>query len=108
MYVKVVDPYDAGASRSTIFEATEVRYGTVITHLPVNKRLFDQEIGIGFELLHTPGLLDVANGTDEVGQWWIYRYASWPNDRGNNIGVVTSGDLYILNNNGKTIERIVS
>jgi hypothetical protein len=108
MYVKVVSPYDEGASRSTLFEATEVQYGTVVTHKPISDRDFDLETGIGMELLHSPGLVDTVGGTDEVGPWWIYRYAVWPNDRGGNIGLVTSGDLYILNNNGKTIERIVA
>lgn len=106
MFVKVVNPYDSGASRSTMFEATEVRYGTVVTHQPMKDRNFEQEIGIGFEMLHTPGLVDTPNGKDEVGNWWLYRYAAWPNELGNNIGVVTSGDLYIMNDSGKTIERI--
>lgn len=106
MFVKVVQPYDEGASSQILYEVEEVRFGTVVTHLPINKRDFSQEIGAGFKLLHSNGLTSEPDGQDDVGDWWMYRYAVWHDVHNDNIVVVTSGDIYILSNSGRTIERV--
>jgi hypothetical protein len=108
MFVKIVPPYESGASSQLLFEVPEVRFGTVVSHASFGKRDFDSEVGVGFKLLRTPGLIDVPNGQDEVGDYWLYRYAVWPDEFGENIGLMTSGDIYILNDDGKTIDRAVS
>ena len=60
---------------------------------------FDRDIPSGERLVGPAG-------SNETAPYWLGHYAWWENEHGCPIGVVVEGDLYLIGDDGKTIDRV--
>lgn len=109
MYVKVTH-YDD--TKTSIFEVD----GEIITghHFATDEKP-DAQAVLGFDhwdfsasWLASDGPTGrYEDGTGKIGgDCWEYRYAWWRNGEGLVHAVITSGRIYLLGDNGKTIDRV--
>lgn len=121
MYVKIVTGRGApGGESSQLFAVgKQVHYGTRYLEYPLDEVCWPDELGIEANALchhriddqEPDGRTAGATPNDEMVPWWQVRWAWWwaPSDEPGHHSiecVVTRGDLYVMNDEGATVERV--
>lgn len=113
MYVKVLPNRADG--NSILFEATgQLVYGEHVSDVPPHERDYEVELGTDPFSFEPLGLLlyaetvdeEPSGSTDDGRPFWVYGYAYWSLPGARPTGVATSGDIYILSDVGKTVDRV--
>lgn len=77
---------------------------------PNDQRSYSDELNVSIHEIRLNGIVETPSNEDEsVDAWgdptWQYSYAWWTDENGAVQAVVTSGTLYLLGDNGKTIDK---
>lgn len=105
MFVKI-SPYGAGQEAIYEIHRAVAHYGSHVSEAKPSERLYEDEIGASFNLLHVHGIEDDPSGVEEGTDYWVYKYAWWWVDGDQIHGVVTSQRLFILSDEGHTIDKV--
>jgi len=106
MYVKVEGVHPS------LFEvpkgANPLEYGSRVVIEPPWEIDWQKELEVALRFLHYRGDSDVAPHHDVTGgpDFWVVHFAWWTDDDRGSFGIVTTHDLYIMGDNGKTIDRV--
>lgn len=112
MFVKV-----DGAFNPSLFEVpaspNSLEYGSRVTTRPPWEVDWSLELNVKFRFVsyrggriaphHVPANMPDDVSTDD---FWVVHWAWWDDPDKGIYGVVTTDPIYILNNNGKTIDRV--
>lgn len=110
MFVKVV-PLDG---ESSIFQppaGSPVQFGRhVLESNPADVEDWNDELGVAFSFLYARGDWGPAHTYQEIGEgeptaFWTLAYAWWSDPNEGEVGVITAGRIFILGEDGKTIDR---
>lgn len=105
MYVKVAPRH---TPQYTFYPTVgPVQFGRHWSENPPEQRSVADELDINIDEIHLNGIVDRASNeeVENVASQWKYSYAWWTDENGVVKAVVTSGSLYIVGDNGKTIDR---
>lgn len=104
MFVKIV-PFSPTPESTVVQVNGPVRFGDWVSHEPPAHRDVADELDLDYAEVTEVGVDEEPSGHDSDGDFWAYRYAWWV-ERNTTRVVVTSGDLFVLNDQGSTIDRV--